>query len=316
MPQDSPWRVPTKVHHAEELERSVQSALAAMITAEPTPEDVGDVMKRLGLANGELRPLDVVTKLSGNLRLNARRLVLATAGLLIFVMCAIASTDAWAQVATDLANPANEPQSISTVAESTEAAGVPIEEVGFARRVVLITHVTLLSLAIAGMVVAWLIAVGNCLRHQWSRKPSPRRTNQLERRSLQCCIVMYGIGVFLGCLWAQATWGRPWSWAPQETFALLTFAFAVLWLRSASPHFDTGREAKRQSLARASTATVAIGAIVLMLVLGNRYASSIDFHGFPSNVIPTVITGFFVSCVVLLWVSFWLSSRSSERASV
>ena len=47
-------------------------------------------------------------------------------------------------------------------------------------------------LGIVGMVVAWIVAVGNCLCHHWNRNRSVRRTSQLERCSLQCSIVLYG----------------------------------------------------------------------------------------------------------------------------
>ncbi|MBR4267530.1 MAG: cytochrome c biogenesis protein CcsA [Bacteroidales bacterium] len=35
--------------------------------------------------------------------------------------------------------------------------------------------------------------------------------------------ILLGIGIFLGAVWANISWGRYWSWDPKETWALITF---------------------------------------------------------------------------------------------
>jgi ABC-type transport system involved in cytochrome c biogenesis permease subunit len=36
-------------------------------------------------------------------------------------------------------------------------------------------------------------------------------------------VILLGIGIFTGAVWAKSAWGRFWSWDPKETWALITF---------------------------------------------------------------------------------------------
>jgi len=40
---------------------------------------------------------------------------------------------------------------------------------------------------------------------------------------LQLTLVTLGVGVILGAVWADMSWGRPWGWDPKETFSLVTW---------------------------------------------------------------------------------------------
>ncbi len=40
--------------------------------------------------------------------------------------------------------------------------------------------------------------------------------------------ILLGIGIFLGAVWANISWGRYWSWDPKETWALITFMVYAL----------------------------------------------------------------------------------------
>jgi ABC-type transport system involved in cytochrome c biogenesis permease subunit len=60
-------------------------------------------------------------------------------------------------------------------------------------------------------------------------------TDELRQRTFlatldQCHLVVVqlafwilGVGVILGAVWADESWGRPWGWDPKETFALVTW---------------------------------------------------------------------------------------------
>lgn len=68
---------------------------------------------------------------------------------------------------------------------------------------------------------------------------------QAERMMLMGRLLLYpavfflGIGIFLGAVWANQSWGTYWSWDPKETWALITFmvyaigfhASSLPWLR-------------------------------------------------------------------------------------
>lgn len=56
----------------------------------------------------------------------------------------------------------------------------------------------------------------------------------LSRIFLYPAITTLGIGVFLGAIWANVSWGSYWSWDPKETWALITFMIYAVPLHSRS----------------------------------------------------------------------------------
>lgn len=56
-----------------------------------------------------------------------------------------------------------------------------------------------------------------------------RHAEQIERFTLLSKIMLYpavfflGVGIFIGAVWANISWGSYWSWDPKETWALITF---------------------------------------------------------------------------------------------
>lgn len=40
---------------------------------------------------------------------------------------------------------------------------------------------------------------------------------------LQMAFWLLGLGIVMGAIWADESWGRPWGWDPKETFALVTW---------------------------------------------------------------------------------------------
>ena len=59
-----------------------------------------------------------------------------------------------------------------------------------------------------------------CLRH---------RPEQVERLMLFSKLMSYpatlflGVGIFIGSVWANISWGNYWSWDSKEVWALITF---------------------------------------------------------------------------------------------
>ena len=60
--------------------------------------------------------------------------------------------------------------------------------------------------------------------------PSQREQLQLlSRLFLYPALTMLGLGIFIGAIWANISWGTYWSWDPKETWALITFmVYAVV----------------------------------------------------------------------------------------
>lgn len=56
-----------------------------------------------------------------------------------------------------------------------------------------------------------------------------KQVAQMQRLTLCCRLLLYpavlllGIGIFIGAVWANVSWGSYWTWDPKEVWALITF---------------------------------------------------------------------------------------------
>ena len=82
-------------------------------------------------------------------------------------------------------------------------------------------HVSLIMIAYALYAYIFLNGIlALCLRH----KPE-----QVERLMLFSKLMSYpatlflGVGIFIGSVWANVSWGNYWSWDSKEVWALITF---------------------------------------------------------------------------------------------
>lgn len=82
-------------------------------------------------------------------------------------------------------------------------------------------HVSLIMVSyalFALMCLCSILALG-IRRHTWQR----------QRLTLFCRVLLYpavlclGIGIFIGAVWANVSWGSYWAWDPKEVWALITF---------------------------------------------------------------------------------------------
>ena len=60
------------------------------------------------------------------------------------------------------------------------------------------------------------------------------RLQVISRLLLYPAVFLLAIGIFIGAVWANVSWGRYWGWDPKETWALIT-----LLVYAASFHFDS-----------------------------------------------------------------------------
>ncbi len=56
----------------------------------------------------------------------------------------------------------------------------------------------------------------------------------LSRLFLYPSITTMGLGIFIGAIWANISWGAYWSWDPKETWALITFMIYAVVLHTQS----------------------------------------------------------------------------------
>lgn len=84
----------------------------------------------------------------------------------------------------------------------------------------LTTHVLTITLSYAAFALTLgvaHIALGKVII---GSKPSPALYNYLYR-ALQVGVLLLAIGIILGGVWANYSWGRFWDWDPKETWALI-----------------------------------------------------------------------------------------------
>jgi len=51
---------------------------------------------------------------------------------------------------------------------------------------------------------------------------SLKRTTALSQFLLYPAVFLLAVGIFLGAVWANVSWGNYWSWDPKESWALIT----------------------------------------------------------------------------------------------
>ena len=88
----------------------------------------------------------------------------------------------------------------------------------------LMAHVASLVLAYGFLGISAMIGTAYLLL-SLSKKTTERIFNQLNvinELSLILGMSLLSVGIFLGAIWANESWGRYWSWDPKETWALIT----------------------------------------------------------------------------------------------
>ena len=78
-------------------------------------------------------------------------------------------------------------------------------------------HVTVIMIAYALFIFAMLGSVAALLRP--SLRPSMERTNLLL---IYPGVALLAVGIIIGAVWANISWGNYWSWDPKEVWALIT----------------------------------------------------------------------------------------------
>ena len=73
-------------------------------------------------------------------------------------------------------------------------------------------------------------------------KGSAEQLAVLSRIMLYPSLTTMGLGIFIGAIWANVSWGQYWSWDPKETWALITFmVYAIAVHQQSLPVFRRPR---------------------------------------------------------------------------
>jgi len=85
-------------------------------------------------------------------------------------------------------------------------------------------HVSVIMMSYALLCLTFLCAVTGLLMRRQSEM-----LMILSKIFLYPALTTLGIGIFIGAIWANVSWGQYWSWDPKETWALITFmVYAVV----------------------------------------------------------------------------------------
>ena len=90
-------------------------------------------------------------------------------------------------------------------------------------------HVSVIMTAYALLALTFLCGVVAVILRIMNRRRKDLLQQQLESLSVLSRLFLYpalttlGLGIFIGAIWANVSWGEYWSWDPKETWALITF---------------------------------------------------------------------------------------------
>ena len=93
-------------------------------------------------------------------------------------------------------------------------------------------HVVFVMLAYAILAIITLIAI-QCLALRL-RTSEMERMTALSQFLLSPSVAFLAIGIFIGAVWANVSWGTYWSWDPKETWALITLMVYAIPLHQSS----------------------------------------------------------------------------------
>jgi cytochrome c-type biogenesis protein CcsB len=90
----------------------------------------------------------------------------------------------------------------------------------------LIIHVATITASYGFLIMGALMGFVNLiimiLKHQTHTKSIIREITCTIEMALVVGLALLTIGIFLGAVWANESWGRYWGWDPKETWALVT----------------------------------------------------------------------------------------------
>ncbi len=92
------------------------------------------------------------------------------------------------------------------------------------------THVTSIMLSYGALALSWLLANIIMVKNMFSKMHDKdiRHYVNLIYTCLKFGVVFLSIGIILGGLWADYSWGRFWGWDPKETWSLIVLCIYLI----------------------------------------------------------------------------------------
>ncbi|MBF0313014.1 MAG: cytochrome c biogenesis protein CcsA [Oligoflexia bacterium] len=175
------------------------------------------------------------------------------------------------------------------------------------------THVTSVVLSYAAFTLGSLVANVVVIAYIFSTRfyKQVQEWNQIIRITMQVGVVFLTIGILLGGIWADYSWGRFWGWDPKETWSLITLIAYLVVLHGW--HVGWFREILFSFVA-------IIGLmLVLMTWFGVNYILSVGLHSYGVSAGGTIflLSIFIVELMILfLGVIRYRISYAKAKAKV
>lgn len=101
-------------------------------------------------------------------------------------------------------------------------------------------HVMVIMFSYALFGLTALIGLQGLIAHHRKQEEKEQQLAALSQLLLYPAVALIAIGIFIGAIWANVSWGRYWSWDSKETWALITMLIYsvplhadIKWLRKA-----------------------------------------------------------------------------------
>ncbi len=172
------------------------------------------------------------------------------------------------------------------------------------------THVTIIVISYAAFFLAFVLGDINLIYFildpkKWAKQI--KTINDSIYRAIQIGILLLGIGIVLGGVWADYSWGRFWGWDPKETWALIALLgyLAVFHARLVGWVKQFGM----------SAAAVTSFSLVIMAWYGVNYVLGAGLHsyGFGAGGVEYV-TAFVVLHLLFVGVAWMIKERKLKVA--
>ena len=97
-------------------------------------------------------------------------------------------------------------------------------------------HVSIIMMGFAMLSFTFISGLTAILLRLVSRTAQPKmvQLQQLSLVFLYPALAALGIGIFIGAIWANVSWGEYWGWNPKEVWALITFMIYAIPLHARS----------------------------------------------------------------------------------
>ncbi len=102
------------------------------------------------------------------------------------------------------------------------------------------------------------------------RLPAPQAIDQVAYRTAVVGFLMFGAGVMLGAIWAEAAWGRFWGWDPKEVTSFIAWIVYAAYLHARAT--AGWRETKAAWINVAGFATVLFNLFIVNLVVAGLHS--------------------------------------------